>query len=72
MMKSGFSDWNQPVGVRKLPTSRRAYFSAKRFEPARLLESRPEDHHERKKIHEDHAQAVRSILVSGCGCRRTS
>ena len=30
-MNSGFSDWNQPVGTRKEPTSRRAYFSANRF-----------------------------------------
>ncbi len=57
-MKSGFSDWNQPVGVRKEPTcAPRVLFGEQVHEPARLLECRPEDHDERED-HEDHAQAV--------------
>ena len=57
-MKSGFSDWNQPVGTRKQPTIAVAVLLGEQVhEAAGLLEGRPEDHDEHED-HEDHAQAV--------------
>ena len=65
-MKSGLSDWNQPVGTVKLPTERSVYRSANRFRRPPACSKAAQNITTKMKITKITRSRSRSICVSGC------